>query len=509
MTDNRDTTPAGNFRAMNRNRLSLKHVLAGVTPGALAFGSPAIGAFVIPIVRRSFWGAISWLGAALMATACLAQATSAQGVAPQVSIASSLPSNGDPFGARAWLAERGVTFGFIHTTEALSNVTGGIRRGTVFDGKLETLIGVDLGRLAGLDGLTLYSNILQLHGDSGPGRNLVGNLNTISNIEARPTTRLSELWLQQTFLGGMASLRAGQLVVDTEFLFSQYFSFFMTSDWPTNPAINIPSGGAAYPLSTPGIRLKVDPTPQTTFLLSVLNGDPAGPGANDPELRNRYGLNFRVNDPPYLIGEFQYRYNQAPKATGLAGGVRFGAWHHFGTFDDLRFDASGVSLASPLSNGIARRMRGNDGVYAVVDQQLYRPPGGDANSGVLLFGRAAYSPPDRSLNDFYLDAGIIFAGMIPARPADAFGASFLYSHMSDRARELDRDIRLFTGLQVPLRDYELSFEFTYGASIVPGWTIYPTAHFIFHPGGNVPDPRSPTEPIKNAVVIGVRSVMQY
>ena len=146
-------------------------------------------------------------------------------------------------------------------------------------------------------------------------------------------------------------LRAGQLVVDTEFLFSQYFSFFITSDWPTNPAVNIPSGGAAYPLSTPGIRLKVDPTPQTTVLLSVLNGDPAGPGLNDPEERNRYGLNFRVNDPPFVIGEFQYRYNQDPNSTALAGGVRFGGWHHFGSFDDLRFDSIGNSLASPLSTG--------------------------------------------------------------------------------------------------------------------------------------------------------------
>jgi len=452
---------------------------------------------------------VSWIGAALVATGCLAQAPPAQSVAPQTSIASSLPNNGDLFGARAWLADRGVTYGFVHTTEALSNVAGGIKRGTVFDGKLETLIGVDFGKLAGLEGLTFYSNILQLHGDSGPTRNLVGNLNTISNIEALPTTRLSELWLQQTFLGGLASLRAGQLVVDTEFLFSQYFSFFINSDWPTNPAVNIPSGGAAYPLSTPGIRLKVDPTPQTTFLLSVLNGDPAGPGLNDPELRNRHGLNFRVNDPPYLITEFQYRYNQDPKATGLAGGVRVGGWHHFGTFEDLRFDTNGVSLASPLSSGLARPLRGNDGVYAVLDQQLYRPAGGDANSGVMVFSRAAYSPPARSLNDFYLDGGIVFAGLIPARPGDSFGATFLYSHMSDRARGLDRDTQLFTGLPVPLRDYELSLEFTYGASIVPGWTIYPTAHLIFHPRGNVPDPNSPTQPIKNAVVVGVRSVMQY
>lgn len=461
------------------------------------------------MARSAGWGILAAIALHLAATGALAQSSPYQGVAPPSTIASSLPHNGDPYGARAWLAERGVTFGFVHTTEALSNVTGGIKRGTVFEGKLETLIGVDLGRLAGLNGLTLYSNILQLHGDSGPDRNLVGNLNTISNIEALPTTRLSELWLQQTFLGGMASLRAGQLVVDTEFLFSQYFSFFMSSDWPTNPSVNIPSGGAAYPLSTPGIRLKVDPTPQTTFLLSVLNGDPAGPGLDDPEQRNRYGLNFRVNDPPYVISEFQYRYNQAPNATGLAGGIRVGGWHHFGTFEDLRYDTAGNSLASPLSTGVARRLKGNDGIYAVIDQQLYRPPGGDANSGVLLFGRAAYSPPDRSLNDFYLDAGIIFAGMIPARPADAFGASFLYTHISDRARGLDRDTRLFTGLPVPLRDYELSFEFSYAASIVPGWTIFPTAHLVFHPGGNVPGRTSPIEPIKNAVVFGVRSVMQY
>ena len=455
--------------------------------------------------RGASWGIV----AALAATGAFAQSSPEPGVAPASSIASSLPRNGDPFGTRAWLALHGVTFGLALTSEALANTTGGIKRGAVFDGKLEALVGIDLGRLAGLDGLTMFGNFFQLHGDSGPDRNLVGNLNTISNIEALPTTRLSELWLQQTFAGGTMSVRAGQLVVDTEFLFSQYFSFFMTSDWPTNPAVNIPSGGAAYPLSTPGIRLKVDPTPQTTLLVSLLNGDPAGPGLSDPEQRNRHGLNFRVNDPPYLISEFQYRYNQAAEATALAGGVRFGGWHHFGSFDDLRFDTNAVSLASPLSNGIARRMQGNDGVYAVIDQQLYRPPGGGANSGILSFGRAAYSPPDRSLNDFYLDAGIIFAGMIPARPADAFGASFLYSHISDRARGLDRDIRFFTGRLVPLRDYELSFEFTYGASIMPGWTIYPTAHLIVHPGGNVPNPRTPTEPVKNAVVIGMRSVIQY
>lgn len=430
-------------------------------------------------------------------------------VAPGPTIASSLPANGDPWGVRHWLEDHGVTFAFIHTTEYLSTVKGGLRRGTVFDGKLEAMVGIDFGKLAGLEGLSFYSNTFQIHGSGGPGRNLVGNLNTISNIEALATTRLSEAWFEQRFWDGKAALRAGQLVVDTEFLYSQYFSFFMSSDWPTNPAVNIPSGGAAYPLSTPGVRLKIDPTPQTTALISLLNGDPAGQCGDDPEICNRHGLNFRVNDPPFLIGELQYRYNQEPTSTGLAGGIRIGAWHHFGRFDDLRFDSGGLSLANPLSNGMPRSLRGNEGVYAVIDQQLYRPRGADANTGVLFFARAAYAPPDRSLNDFYFDAGLIFAGLISARPQDAFGASFLYSHISNRARGLDIDTQLFTGLPVPLRDYELSFDISYAASIVPGWTLQPNVQFIFHPGGNVPLPGSQVDPIKSAIVVGARSTMRY
>lgn len=457
-------------------------------------------------VRRTYVGALC-----VFALAATGQARGeVPSVAPQPSIADRLPKDSAAAVARRWLEERGVTFGLVHTFDLLTNVTGGIKRGTVGGGKLEGMIGIDFEKLSGVNGLSFFANIFQLHGDSGPTRNLVGNLNTISNIEALPTTRLSEAWLEQSILGGKGSIRAGQIVVDTEFLFSQYFSFFITSDWPTNPAVNIPSGGPAYPLSTPGVRFKLEPTPQTTFLLAVFNGDPAGQcGYPDPEQCNRYGLNFRVNDPPFVISEMQYRYNQDAKATALAGGIRIGGWHHFGGFSDLRFDVNGLPLADPLSNGIARQLRGNSGIYAVHDQQLYRPAGADANSGVLWFTRVAYSPADRSLVDFYVDGGLIFSKMISSRPDDAFGVSFLYSHVSKQAREHDLDTRLFTGLPVPLRNYELSLEASYSASIMPGWTLQPNLQLIFNPGGNVPLPGSKTQAIGNAAVMGVRSTIKY
>jgi porin len=99
--------------------------------------------------------------------------------------------------------------------------------------------------------------------------------------------------------------------------------------------------------------------------------------------------------------------------------------------------------------------------------------------------------------------------MIPSRPADAFGVSFLYAHISNEARTLDRDLRTFTGVPIPLRDYELTLDMSYGFGIVPGWTVQPNLQVVFHPGGHVPGLVSPVEPVRNAVVVGVRSTMRY
>lgn len=436
-----------------------------------------------------------------------------QGFSVEVSptVRTSLP---DPWGLevqRQWYRERGVTFAGILTTEGFANVRGGIKRGAIFDGKFEGIVGIDFERLAGVQGLTFFSNIFQTHGNGGPGRSLVNGLDTISNIEALPSIRLSELWLEQKFWDGKASFRFGQLTTDSEFYNSQYFNIFLTSDWPTITAVGLPGGGPAYPLSTPGVRFKLDPNPQTSALLALFNGDPAGPNCPNPEICNRHGLNFRVKDPPLLIGELQYRYNQDANAKGLAGGVRLGAYHHFGRFDDLRFDNFGLSLADPASSGVARRLRGNQGVYAVFDQQFYRPAGGDAFSGITGFTRIGAATSDRNPNDFYLEGGLISSGMVPARPLDQFGAVFLYSHISNRARGLDRDQLLFSLQPYPLRNYELSFEMMYAASVVPGWTLQPNIQYVIHPSGNVPDPNRPftAEPVKNALILGIRSTLRY
>ena len=102
--------------------------------------------------------------------------------------------------------------------------------------------------------MSFFSNAFQIHGEPGLRDRHFESLITISNIEAVPSTRLSELWLEQKLFDERFSIRFGQLTADAEFFVSDYSKMFISSDWPTITGANLPSGGPAYPLATPGVR---------------------------------------------------------------------------------------------------------------------------------------------------------------------------------------------------------------------------------------------------------------
>lgn len=419
---------------------------------------------------------------------------------PDQSVATSLPHNGDPFGRRKALAERGITYSLMYTNDALANVEGGLKRGLIDQGKLEGTLSVDLEKLTGLKGLSFYANGFDIHNTGRIRRDYVGGINTIAAIEARPAIRLSELWLEQKFADDKASFRFGQLAADVEFFFSGLSVLFLQSDWPTIAAANLPSGGPAYPLSTPGMRLKYEPTPNHTLLLAMFNGDPAGPGEGDEQVRNRHGLNFRVQDPPLFLGELQWRTNQKKDDTGLATTLKVGGWGHAGRFNDQHFADDGGTIVNPAGSGRALQHQGNAGIYAIIDQQLYRPRGGEADSGVSVFSRVSASPSDRNLISFYIDGGIVVSGLVPGRPDDKFGLSAIYAEYSDQVSASDRNARTLAASEHPIRDFEANLELTYSAHIVPGWTLQPVVTHIWHPSGDAS---------RDATVVGVRSFLRY
>ncbi|MEI9804047.1 MAG: carbohydrate porin [Pseudolabrys sp.] len=416
------------------------------------------------------------------------------------SIATSLPHNGDPAGIRKSLSDRGITYNLIYTNDVLSNLSGGTKRGTIDQGKVEGQLTVNLEKLAGWRDLTLYANAFQIDNTGRFRRDYIGGMNTIAAIEANTATRLSELWLERKFFDGAASFRIGQLAADNEFFFSDLSNMFMQTDWPTIAAANIPGGGPAYPLSTPGARVKFDHGKDVSFLLALFNGDPAGPCAGDPDTCNRYGLNFRVRDPAFIIGEAQFRSNQAKDDRGLARTLKLGGWTHLGQFNDQRFANDGTLLANPAGSGMPAQHRGDFGVYGIIDQQLYRPRRAAADGGISVFGLASVSPSDRNLVDLQLNGGLIFAGFVPHRPDDRFGASVVYSRFSGSVGAFDQDAINFTGAPGPVRDYEANLELSYVAHIVPGWTVQPDFQYVWHPSGVAG---------RDAKILGIRTMLKF
>jgi porin len=128
---------------------------------------------------------------------------------------------GDLGGRRKDLEKQGLQLAATDIGETLGNLTGGMRRGVTYEGRLELALSADLEALASWTGAAFHVNAYQIHGQ-GLSASHIGNLLTVSNIEARPSTRLFDLWLQRELVDGKVSFRAGQLAADDEFVVSQY-----------------------------------------------------------------------------------------------------------------------------------------------------------------------------------------------------------------------------------------------------------------------------------------------
>jgi porin len=183
-------------------------------------------------------------------------------------------------------------------------------------------------------------------------RNAIRNLLAVSTIEALPSTRLHDLWLQQEFLDGQASFRLGQIALDDEFYISQYSATFLNSTFgcPDILSTDLPSGGPCYPFAVPGIRLRFAPTTNWTLSAAVFNGNPAPSGPGDPQLRNSSGTNFLVGEGGSLaVAEFAYAFDVEPISSQQLSDVKLGGWYHTADFADPRRDSLG---------GVARRPGG-------------------------------------------------------------------------------------------------------------------------------------------------------
>ena len=214
-------------------------------------------------------------------------------------------------------------------------------------------------------------------------------------------------------------------------------------------------------------------------------------------MRDLNGTLFRLDDPPLLLSEAQFTHGGAAEGAGLPGSLKVGYFHHFGVFPD-----NAVPVGAGQA-GASATVRGDDGVYGILDQTIYRVPG-STGRGIAVFARAASATGDRNLIDLYADAGIAFKGLFDRRPDDAFGLGFAYGRIAPAVQR--QDYAAGTPL---IRDFQAAAELTYQFIAAPGFSIRPDFQYIIHPGAHgVADP-STGQPVRDAAVFALRLTAHY
>jgi porin len=223
--------------------------------------------------------------------------------------------SGDWGGARQRLFDAGVQVDLVYTADYLRNNSGGLRRGGGYMGNINLAIGLDGEKLLGWRGGSAY---LALISNSGQRVNLndVGSFMGVDNLEA-PVNRtgIFEAWLQQSFLDGKASLRAGLYPLDSEFYVTDSSGVFIHPSFGMAAEVadfGSLAGPSIYATSSYGARLRVDPDPAWYAMLAISRGipseriDTAGPN-----------ISWRKSTGSLLIGEIGF----SPVKAGLLAQV--------------------------------------------------------------------------------------------------------------------------------------------------------------------------------------------
>ena len=449
------------------------------------------------------WKAV--MGASCLAGVCLAQSPDAGPTAAQP-ILERAQVTGDWFGTRPVLSDHGLEIFGNYTAEVWGNMSGGQKTGAVYTGLLNFGATVDLEKAVGWKGASASTTWCWLSGRNA-SEDLAGNLLTISNIAGFNTLRMYNLWLQQNLWDDKISIRLGQICPDGEFVISDYAGLFINSTFgfPALVTLNLPNGGSGYPMGTLGVRVAWNPVDWFTFRSAVFQGDAFAQDVN------RHGFRWSLDAQTgyTFFDEVQFRWNHRDSESGLPGQLKPGVWFQTGQSADPLVDSTSA---------------GNAGFYLILDQMLYRKPGGPSTTGLTKdgkpdgtggegksfkapvaqeksdqglawFGRVGFTPEDRNFINFYFDTGLSYKGLIPGRGDDTAGIGFGYAQLSNGARSSLKD----SGSNPA--GAEMVVEFTYQARITPSLVVQPDLQYIINPGG--------TTDLNNAFVIGARAALTF
>ncbi|MDH5760926.1 MAG: carbohydrate porin [Gemmatimonadota bacterium] len=355
-----------------------------------------------------------------------------------------------------------------YTGEVMTNVRGGVRRGARYLDNLDATLEMDLEQAFGWSGATIFLYGLGNHG--GEPSELVGEAQTVSNIEAPSAWRLYEAWIEQSLAGGVVSVRAGLYDLNSEFDALESSSLFINSSHGIGPNLSQTgnNGPSIFPLTSLSLRVRVDISNRVHAQAAVLDGVPGDP--DDPTSTR---IHLSREDGALVVGELGIDLGDEGDPDGR---IAVGAFYYTSDFEHIDSDPAVVGMHG-----------GNSGAYALAERRVEH----SGTRDTWAFVRGGRTDPHVNRFTYFLGTGVVSTGLIAARPDDNVGLGVAMAVNGSAHREAT----MAAGATADRA--ETVFELTYLASLPRGFWIQPDLQYVINPD---------TDPSRaNALVIGTRA----
>ncbi|MEH0194290.1 carbohydrate porin [Caulobacter sp. CCNWLY153] len=430
--------------------------------------------------------AASMLAPSVLAIAGVAQAAEALSPSPNGApqdwkVRSTL--TGDWGGLRSRLKAKGVTLAAGYASESAMTMSGGREGGGVggYTQELNARAVLDMGKLAGIEG-----GVVNFAVEERTGRNLsaegIGNLFMVQELYgAGMDFRISELTWAQAVAGDRFNLKAGLMHTGDDFASSALNCNFQNFAFcPRSPALLFNSGFSGYPAPRWGLRARLRPAKDWTFIAGIYEVDAYR------VLENK-GWNLAIDSNgvlvPVEIGWTKPDKGDAKGLGGLPGFYHVGGYYETAERSNVYSDAVGRSYVLNGTRPVLEDSRW--GAWAMGEQMVWRKGGASLSvfANALMFDRstARYSR-------FY-SAGLVRTAPFSARPKDKLGVAVAYARVNPRLEAAQREQAGLTGNSSGVQTSESSLEAFYAAQATGWLVVRPNIQFIRRPGatGTIPD----------------------
>ena len=372
------------------------------------------------------------------------------------------------------LADKGIYLTGRTLQQSISEVGGGIKRGTFYEGFNLLGVDLDLNRIAGINGASFHLLGNDLAGL--PYQTFSGSIFVFNRAFAVGAgARLNEFSYEQSLFDNRLDLRVGRLPSQSDFDQSQTYCEFLYGVCAVPAGFVFDRGLPAYLTASTGGEAKLDLTHH--FYLNAgafedeprlaLPGDTNLPGPDwDPS--NARGVTFPL----------QFGYKTTFKDDPYPKNYFIGGFADTGDYSDPYLNVTGRSRAQ--FGGLAKVDHGRSGVYLAAEQVVYRPDPTKSRA-LSLFGNATFQTTGNSVIDNAYFFGFSYKGPFEVRPNDTLNGLVHVINLNNAyLTEVDQNLAV-RRIRGTVSGAETYVEINYGLALAPGIVLKPSFDYIFNP----------------------------